>query len=76
MASGVKSLFGMRSKAEKRAAAEAAKAVRLQQRNAEEESAKERQNAEMAGRRLMRGGRRSLNWQGKETGLAPTFGGA
>lgn len=72
---GLKRFFGGRSGAEKRAQREAEIESRRQQRASEEELARTRAAREASGRLLRTGGRRSLAWQGSETGVATTYGG-
>lgn len=72
---GIKRFFGMRTSAEKRLQREAEAAQRLSQRAAEEESARARADRAASGRLLARGGRRSLAFQGDETGVSATYGG-
>lgn len=73
----IKSFFGGRTKAQKRAEAEAQTAQKRMQRDAEMDAQRQRAEANAAGRRLRGAGQRALTWQGQQQsgGLATTLGG-
>lgn len=71
----VKGVFGMRTKAQKRAEREVRDAQSRQARAAEEEARLEAARRSVSGVRLRAGGRRATAFAGVETGLAPTLGG-
>jgi len=75
MADTVKTMFGIRTRAEKKAQQAAEKAQVAQQRSAEEGAQLEAARRTVSGVRLRLNGRRSLAFAGSDTGLSSTLGG-
>ena len=71
----VKSIWGMRTKSEKRAQRAAEDAQNKQARTAEEEARVEAARRSTSGVRLRAGGRRGLAFAGNEAGVTTTLGG-
>ncbi|MFN4288914.1 MAG: hypothetical protein ACK4E3_10520 [Brevundimonas sp.] len=71
----VRSLFGGRTRAERRAQRDAELAARQAQRQAEEDAQRERSERTAAGRRLRGAGRAALTWEGQRMGAAQVLGG-
>jgi len=71
----VKTIFGMRTKAQKNAERAAMDAQAKQNRMAEEEAALQAASRSSSGVRLRAGGRRATAFMGSDAGLSSTLGG-